>query len=615
MIRRPPRSTHCISSAASDVYKRQELEAAGIFIKVVNVSCHGLKHSLIVKQVNALDKGKREVYDGLYKDFEYEQEQLKAKELEKEKEAVKLQEAKLETRNKSKVNIADLKGMPIDKMPDSLEKFRAIRSDYQDKRANGLEYQFRDKQFPQSGASLGSTISPKVHGWLAASSSQGFKLYGDSKFAMNVKQGLLGDCYYLSALTVIGEKYIRECIVNEDDAEYGAYCVRFYSNDGSKDYVIVDPVFPVNECNDWAFATSENEREIWPMIMEKAYAKLYGSYENIEEGKVSYALADLTGGVPEQLKISEISENFEEFKSLIMRYYKAGYLMGAGSSPNELGNAAVIHGIVQGHAYAILELAEFKDEILIRLRNPHGASGHEWDGDWSYSSSKWTEAARVKLHYHQSNQRGGTFWMSLLDFMFYYDNLYICRIFKEGWSCRSVDGEWKEKTAPGLPNENNPKAKVANNPQYLLKINKPATLFIMLTQNERVNMFKGKQRIYFFVATNNGQRITKINSKIKLASTYPPVDLITISKELAVDNKMFYPLNLTVMVSTQDGGIEGSYNLTIHCTDESFDLNLMDCINSFVSTNIIRTAFNFLTFFITQSVSYTHLTLPTICSV
>eukprot|EP00826_Nyctotherus_ovalis_P013742 TRINITY_DN13757_c0_g1_i9.p1 TRINITY_DN13757_c0_g1~~TRINITY_DN13757_c0_g1_i9.p1 ORF type:complete len:128 (+),score=35.91 TRINITY_DN13757_c0_g1_i9:25-384(+) len=27
MIRRPPRSTHCISSAASDVYKRQELKS------------------------------------------------------------------------------------------------------------------------------------------------------------------------------------------------------------------------------------------------------------------------------------------------------------------------------------------------------------------------------------------------------------------------------------------------------------------------------------------------------------------------------------------------------------------------------------------------------------
>jgi len=31
MIRRPPRSTHCISSAASDVYKRQRNAIGGTF--------------------------------------------------------------------------------------------------------------------------------------------------------------------------------------------------------------------------------------------------------------------------------------------------------------------------------------------------------------------------------------------------------------------------------------------------------------------------------------------------------------------------------------------------------------------------------------------------------
>ena len=34
MIRRPPRSTHCISSAASDVYKRQVLKDRGRFFLV-----------------------------------------------------------------------------------------------------------------------------------------------------------------------------------------------------------------------------------------------------------------------------------------------------------------------------------------------------------------------------------------------------------------------------------------------------------------------------------------------------------------------------------------------------------------------------------------------------
>eukprot|EP00825_Cyclidium_porcatum_P050074 TRINITY_DN8826_c0_g1_i4.p2 TRINITY_DN8826_c0_g1~~TRINITY_DN8826_c0_g1_i4.p2 ORF type:complete len:106 (+),score=10.71 TRINITY_DN8826_c0_g1_i4:126-443(+) len=34
MIRRPPRSTHCISSAASDVYKRQVCFLVGFFLMV-----------------------------------------------------------------------------------------------------------------------------------------------------------------------------------------------------------------------------------------------------------------------------------------------------------------------------------------------------------------------------------------------------------------------------------------------------------------------------------------------------------------------------------------------------------------------------------------------------
>ena len=35
----------------------------------------------------------------------------------------------------------------------------------------------------------------------------------------------------------------------------------------------------------------------WPMIIEKAYAKLHGSYANLEGGSVANALQDLTGQV------------------------------------------------------------------------------------------------------------------------------------------------------------------------------------------------------------------------------------------------------------------------------------------------------------------------------
>jgi hypothetical protein len=47
--------------------------------------------------------------------------------------------------------------------------------------------------------------------------------------------------------------------------------------------------------------------------------------------------------------------------------------MGAGSPENPMGDAAINkQGIVQGHAYAILDLQDVDGNKLMMLRNPHG---------------------------------------------------------------------------------------------------------------------------------------------------------------------------------------------------------------------------------------------------
>lgn len=81
----------------------------------------------------------------------------------------------------------------------------------------------------------------------------------------------------------------------------GAYMAKF--NKFNRDvFVIIDDQFPVYDTsrdNQWLFGRCENEKQLFCNILEKAYAKLFGGYQNIVGGKVALALADMTGGFPE----------------------------------------------------------------------------------------------------------------------------------------------------------------------------------------------------------------------------------------------------------------------------------------------------------------------------
>lgn len=61
----------------------------------------------------------------------------------------------------------------------------------------------------------------------------------------------------------------------------GCYAVSIYVN-GEERKIVIDDNFPYDTNTDrWAFARpSKNDGiiEIWPLILEKAWAKIFGSY-------------------------------------------------------------------------------------------------------------------------------------------------------------------------------------------------------------------------------------------------------------------------------------------------------------------------------------------------
>ena len=172
-------------------------------------------------------------------------------------------------------------------------------------------------------------------------------------------------------------------------------------------------------------------------------------------------------GFPEQMDLKKDAKNLDVFWEKLKALKRQGALMGAGSPENALGDSAINQqGIVQGHAYALLDVGEVDDSRLVMLRNPHGAGGAEWLGDWSDSSSNWNQRAKNKLSYIPRDHEDGVFWMDVYDFIQQYSYLYICRILNEnmGWKRASLNGEWKGSTAEGLPSRSNPSAKLELNP-------------------------------------------------------------------------------------------------------------------------------------------------------
>lgn len=51
--------------------------------------------------------------------------------------------------------------------------------------------------------------------------------------------------------------------------------------------MIIDDYFPAMANGRWVFVRGGKDgKELWPMVLEKAYAKMYGTYSFIEGGKV-----------------------------------------------------------------------------------------------------------------------------------------------------------------------------------------------------------------------------------------------------------------------------------------------------------------------------------------
>ena len=268
-----------------------------------------------------------------------------------------------------------------------------------------------------------------------------------------------------------------------------------------------------------------NKKIIWPLLVEKAVAKEYGSYANLNGGAIDYALMLITGNpafrynlLNDEIQL-RVADNSLWVK--ILDFVQKGFLLGAGTLPIEEipRNYEQIAG---AHAYAVLDAFEFDGHKLLQLRDPRGTSA--WVGEWSASSEKWTSrlkemiAKRGKqktLQKIRSERRlvasgtspvprsQKTFFVSWSEFVKCFEVIFVSIFFDNAWDSVKISDEWKEGQAGGSAMY--PKS-VKNNPQYLLSVTEEIEVFCLLENLAPASMIK-IPKIGFEIYRYNGKLI------------------------------------------------------------------------------------------------------------
>lgn len=327
---------------------------------------------------------------------------------------------------------------------------------------------FEDADFPASNSSLFYSERPQVpFVWKRPGEiveNPEFILGGATR--TDICQGELGDCWLLAAIAslTLNQKALARVVPQDQgfgSGYAGIFHFQFWQHSEWLDVVIDDrlPTFR----DRLVFLHSADHNEFWSALLEKAYAKLNGSYEALKGGSAIEAMEDFTGGVAENFQIREAPEDFYE---ILEKALRRGSLLGCSidtlnASESE---ARTPLGLIKGHAYTVtgLDQVNFHGQRikLIRVRNPWGQV--EWNGPWSDSSPEWRSVSlEEQKRLGHTALDDGEFWMAFEDFKTHFDKVEICNLTPDAledntlhkWEVTIHQGSWvRGSTAGGCRN-------------------------------------------------------------------------------------------------------------------------------------------------------------------
>uniref|UniRef100_A0A8C4YAI9 Calpain 8 n=1 Tax=Gopherus evgoodei TaxID=1825980 RepID=A0A8C4YAI9_9SAUR len=367
---------------------------------------------------------------------------------------------------------------------------------------------FKDEEFPAGPSALGyrdlGPYSPKTQGivWKRPTelcTNPQFIVGGATR--TDIRQGTLGDCWLLAAIASLTlDQEILHRIVPKDQSFQKNYAGIFHFQFwqfGEWVDVVVDDRLPTKN-GQLLFLHSEEGNEFWSALLEKAYAKLNGSYESLTGGTTTEGFEDFTGGIAESYDLRKAPPNLYQ---IIQKALQTGSLLGCSIDITSAAETEAITSkkLVKGHAYSLTGAEEVnyrgRPEKLVRIRNPWGEV--EWTGAWSDNAPEWNYIDPKQKQALDKQADDGEFWMAFSDFQRQFTRLEICNLTPDTltsdkvhkWGLTLFNGLWRRgSTAGGCQNY---PATYWTNPQFKIKLDEPddddegSTVLVGLMQKNR----------------------------------------------------------------------------------------------------------------------------------
>ncbi|XP_030366051.1 calpain-7 isoform X3 [Strigops habroptila] len=234
-------------------------------------------------------------------------------------------------------------------------------------------------------------------------------IYTVSSFS--IKQTIVSDCSFVASLAISAayeRRYNKKLITSiiypqnkKGEPEYnpcGKYMVKLHIN-GVPRKVIIDDQLPVDHSGELLCSYSNNKNELWVSLIEKAYMKVMGGYD-FPGSNSNIDLHALTGWIPERIAMHSDNQAFDKestFRILHQRFHKGDVLIttATGVMSEEEGEK---WGLVPTHAYAVLDIREYKGLRFLQLKNPW--SHLRWKGRYSENDTRnWTPDLQKYLNF------------------------------------------------------------------------------------------------------------------------------------------------------------------------------------------------------------------------